>query len=64
MPWEKNFNTDLALQQAMKVFWDKGYDATSMTDLTSAMGINKGSLYNAFGGKTCLVRQGHLEIRP
>jgi len=54
MPWEKNFNTDLALQQAMKVFWNKGYDATSMTDLTNAMGINKGSLYNAFGGKRAL----------
>ncbi|MBB6429923.1 TetR/AcrR family transcriptional regulator [Algisphaera agarilytica] len=54
MPWEKNFDTDLALQQAMKVFWDKGYDATSMADLTKAMGINKGSLYNAFGGKKAL----------
>ena len=51
MPWEKSFDTDLALSKAMKVFWSKGYDATSMTDLTKAMQINKGSLYNAFGGK-------------
>lgn len=54
MPWEKNFDTDLALQQAMKVFWDKGYEAASMADLTKAMGINKGSLYNAFGDKRTL----------
>lgn len=61
MPWEKNFDTDLALEQAMKVFWDKGYDATSMTDLTKAMGINKGSLYNAFGGKRALFLKALLK---
>lgn len=51
MPWEKSFDTDDAVDRAMKVFWAKGYDATSMSDLTEGMQINKGSLYNAFGSK-------------
>ena len=51
MPWEKAFNTDAALDQATRIFGKKGYDATSMSDLTEAMKINKGSLYNAFGSK-------------
>lgn len=51
MPWKKNFDTDKTLEKAMAVFWAKGYAATSMSDLTEAMGINKGSLYNAYGGK-------------
>lgn len=51
MPWEKDFDTEEALGDAMRAFWAKGYEATSMADLTKAMGINKGSLYNAYGGK-------------
>lgn len=51
MPWKKDFDTDAALGDAMRAFWAKGYEATSITDLTTAMKINKGSLYNAFGGK-------------
>ncbi len=51
MPWEKKFDTEAALEKAMQVFWAKGYAATSLSDLTAAMGINKGSLYNAYGGK-------------
>ena len=54
MPWEKTFDIDDVLEAAMNVFWAKGYDETSMSDLTSAMGINKGSLYNAFGSKKAL----------
>ena len=51
MPWEKAFDTDDVIARAINVFWHKGYAAASMADLTKAMGINKGSLYNAFGSK-------------
>lgn len=54
MPWEKSFDTDQATSRAMHVFWSKGYEATSLADLLSATGINKGSFYNAFGSKKSL----------
>jgi AcrR family transcriptional regulator len=45
------FDMELALEQALDVFWRKGYQGASLTDLTQAMGINKPSLYAAFGNK-------------
>lgn len=51
MPWEKSFDTDEALSRATDLFWAKGYDASSLSDLIKTMGINKGSLYNAYGNK-------------
>ena len=45
------FERDEALERAMRVFWQKGYEGTSMTDLTVALGIGRQSLYGAFGGK-------------
>ncbi|MFV2171971.1 TetR/AcrR family transcriptional regulator [Actinomadura sp. LOL_016] len=47
----KQFDPDVAVDRAMEVFWRKGYAATTPQDLVDALGIGKGSLYNAFGSK-------------
>ena len=51
MPWEKSFDEEDAIAKAMKVFWEKGFEPASITDLVASTGITRGSLYNAFGGK-------------
>jgi len=61
MPWEKSFDLDNALDRAIKIFWAKGYEGTSMADLVDEMGINKGSLYNAFGSKQELFTKALLK---
>ena len=50
----KEFNPDDAIEKAMQVFWHKGYEATSMEDLLTAMDLNRGSLYDTFGDKRTL----------
>jgi TetR/AcrR family transcriptional regulator, copper-responsive repressor len=47
----RSFDRDAALERAIDVFWRHGYEATSVSDLTTAMGINPPSLYAAFGDK-------------
>ena len=53
----REFCVDKALAEALHVFWAKGYDGASMTDLTEAMGITKPSLYAAFGNKESLFHK-------
>lgn len=48
------FQADQALDQAIRVFWTKGYEAATIDDLTIAMGLSRPSLYNAFGDKEAL----------
>ncbi len=51
MPRAKCFDREEALQKAMRAFWARGYEATSIQDLVDCMGINRGSLYDTFGDK-------------
>lgn len=47
----REFDEGLALDRAMEVFWKHGYQGTSTSDLMEAMGVQRGSFYNAFGSK-------------
>ncbi|MCB9639965.1 MAG: TetR/AcrR family transcriptional regulator [Myxococcales bacterium] len=53
----REFEIDEALDKALHVFWKHGYEATSINDLLDAMGLQKGSLYKAFGDKHSLFLQ-------
>lgn len=53
----KEFDADEALSRAVRLFWEKGYDGTSVTELTEAMGITRPSLYGTFGNKEELFRR-------
>ncbi|WP_336785756.1 TetR/AcrR family transcriptional regulator [Paenibacillus sp. MMO-177] len=57
----REFDQDAVLQKAMELFWEKGYERTSIQDLVERTGVHRGSLYDTFGDKsqlflTCLDR--------
>lgn len=53
----RSFDVEKALDRAMRVFWKKGFEGATLPDLTRAMGINRPSLYAAFGNKEELFRK-------
>ena len=53
----RGFDRTEALERATELFWANGYDGTSLSDLTAAMGINPPSLYAAFGSKEALFQE-------
>jgi TetR/AcrR family transcriptional repressor of nem operon len=57
MARHKEFDRDEALHKAMEVFWSRGYEAASIQDLVTHMGINRQSLYDTFGDKHALYLQ-------
>ncbi|MEM7183898.1 MAG: TetR/AcrR family transcriptional regulator [Spirochaetota bacterium] len=57
MARRKEFDRRQALEKAMEVFWSRGYEATTMTDLRLAMGIGRQSLYDTFGDKDKLFAE-------
>lgn len=51
------FDSDRVEEQVADLFWARGYDGVSISDITSATGLSKSSLYNSFGGKDDLFRK-------
>jgi AcrR family transcriptional regulator len=63
---KRQFDEDEALGRALEVFWARGYEGATLDELTAAMGINRPSLYAAFGNKEQLFRQAldHYQTGP
>ncbi len=69
MPKVELFDRSEVMKKAINLFWTKGYEATSLNDLTQELGIGKGSFYNSFGSKrelfdSCLsmYREGGISV--
>lgn len=63
MPRVKKFKEQEAVQKAMNIFWAKGFEATSLSDLTKGLGIGKGSFYDTFGSKQALFNRALREYQ-
>lgn len=63
MPRVKLFNEEEVLQKSMNLFWKKGYADTSIQDLVTHLGINRGSLYATYGGKKELFNKAFKKYR-
>ena len=63
---KRQFDADQALERALEVFWARGYEGATLPELTAAMGINRPSLYGAFGNKERLFRKAldHYQTGP
>ena len=59
----KQFNEQEVLNKAIHLFWEKGYNATSIQDLVNHLGINRASLYDTFGGKSALYQSALSEYK-
>ncbi len=57
MPRAKVFDETKVLQKAMELFWKQGFHATSIQDLVDHLGINRASIYNAYGSKESLFEK-------
>lgn len=51
MPRPKSFDPDVALDAAMNLFWERGYEATSIDDLSEALGVTRPAIYRQWGSK-------------
>ena len=57
MPKSITFDRDQVMSNVMKLFWEKGYNGTSMQDLVNVTGLNRSSFYNSFGDKFSLYEE-------
>lgn len=51
MPRPRQFDPEVLLEGAMHIFWEKGYEATSIRDIVEKTGVNQFSIYNVYGDK-------------
>jgi TetR/AcrR family transcriptional repressor of nem operon len=54
VPRPRSFDEEQVIDRAMELFWTRGYEATSVSDLTAELGVHPGSLYRSFGDKHAL----------